>query len=280
MITPSEEAYITQHAYVPEQLPHYVTTISRTEPFLIGDFVAHMTGNLLIFVGYPLIPPFKEETLLATLNEAKARFEPTTISLLAPALPDSLHEFSQSQADKYYRLDLSLIHIHKKTRNMLTRAYREVTIGIGKFGREHKRLVNEFLDTHRLKNSERFIFQHIPDYAKCESALVFEARNARGDLVAFDIAEFRAQAYAFYMFNFRARKYRVPGVSDLLLANIIEYAQAESKRYVNLGLGINAGITFFKAKWGAEPFASHIASTQESKSLEPWEGLFDQLSRL
>ena len=52
MITASERAYIIENAYVPEHLPHYVTAISQTEPFLVGDFVVHVVGTQLVFVGY------------------------------------------------------------------------------------------------------------------------------------------------------------------------------------------------------------------------------------
>jgi hypothetical protein len=62
------------------------------------------------------------------------------------------------------------------------------------------------------------------------------------------------------------------------LAHIVERAQAEGKRYVNLGLGVNAGITFFKTKWGAAPFLKYIAFVQESQTLKPWSKLFDRLS--
>jgi hypothetical protein len=56
------------------------------------------------------------------------------------------------------------------------------------------------------------------------------------------------------MFNFRCRKRNVPGASDLLLHEIIEQARGQGKRFLNMGLGINDGVSFFKKKWGAEPF--------------------------
>jgi len=120
----------------------------------------------------------------------------------------------------------------------------------------------------------------VGEYAKCESALVFEARTAHGDLAAFDVAEFGAREYAFYMFNFRARRRSVPGASDLLLAHIIERAKAEGKGYLNLGLGIDAGVAFFKKKWGAAPFLGHIAYTQNVKTQPAWNEMLDQFSRL
>jgi hypothetical protein len=251
MITPSELAYIAGHAYVPEHLPHYVTAISQTEPFVIDDFVLHVSGTHLIFVGYPLTGNFNNEQMQESLDKAKARFKPVVVSVVAPALIGALKESALSPPDEYYRLDLLNLVIPRKTGSMLKRARRDVSVCIGKFGKEHMGLVTDLMRTHRLDNAMQFIFQRLHEYVTYDSAVVFEARTTHGDLAAFDVAEYGAKHYAFYMFNCRSREHKVPGASDLLLAHIIERAQAEGKRYVNLGLGINAGITFFKTKWGA-----------------------------
>ncbi|MFC1879686.1 phosphatidylglycerol lysyltransferase domain-containing protein [Chloroflexota bacterium] len=279
MITPSERAYIRKHAYVPEHLPDYVCAISQTEPFLIGDFVVHVSATHLVFVGYPLQKDQANPQMIAALDQAKARFNPAVTSVIAPDLPPTLEDYTPSPPDEYYRLDLSQLAISKKTRNMLRRARREVSISAGSFGREHKKLIKAFLHRSRFDRATRFIFQRASEYAKCDTAHVYEARTARGDLVAFDIAEFGAQAYAFYMFNFRSRKFKIPGVSDLLLAHIIERAQAEGKRYLNLGLGINAGIAYFKKKWGGTPFLKYTTWSQESPEQISWWQTLDQLSR-
>lgn len=280
MISPNELTYITDHAYVPEHLPHYVTAISRTEPFLLGNFVAHITGTHLVFVGYPLDETFEEAQLLKALEQAKSEFKPESIAIIAPARPGMLNGYTTSASDSYYRLELSGLRIPQKTRNMLTRARQEVNVMVGKFSREHKNLIEDFLRHHRLDEATKFIFQRVKEYAACATALIFEARNARGDLVAFDIAEFGARKYAFYMFNFRSRKHTIPGVSDLLLDHIIQHATVNGKLYFNMGLGINPGITFFKKKWGAIPFLAYIVGEQESKRRASWAEMFDQLSGL
>lgn len=276
MITPAEGAHIRAHAYVPEHLPHYVTAISQTEPFLFDDFVAHARGEHLIFVGYPLSENFDAAPMLAALARAQARLKPSVTSLLAPALPATLENCAPLPADEYYRLDLAQLAIPQKTRNMLTRARRELVARETKFNPEHKKLIEEFLRARRLDDATRSIFQRVPEYAK--GATLFEARDARGTLVAFDLADFGARAYAFYMFNFRSHRHAVPGASDLLLAHIIERAQAEGKRYINLGLGIDAGIAFFKRKWGGVPFLKHCACVQQSPRAA-WQILLDQSVR-
>lgn len=280
MITLSENRYITNHAHVPEHLPHYVSAISRTEPFLVGDFVVHVRESLLIFIGYPLNGPFNEAQFLDALADTKACFKPETVSLIAPTIPPVLQEYRPSASDAYYRIDLTRFSVSQKNRNMLARARQNLSVSIGGFDREHKKLIDSFLRQKRFDQNTKFIFQHIKEYARCETALIFDARNQRGDLVAFDVAEFGARNYAFYMFNFRSPKHHVPGVSDLLLAQIIEHARETGQRYINLGLGINPGVAFFKKKWGAVPFLDYVSAEQEANRQESWGELFDQLSGL
>jgi hypothetical protein len=178
----------------------------------------------------------------------------------------------------FYRLDLSTLRIPKKTRNMLKRARREVSVSIGEFGREHKRLIKDFTKTHTLDQDMRFIFRHVGKYAESRQAVVFNARLPQGDLVAFDIADFGADEYAFYMFNFRSSNHPVPGASDLLLAYIAVKAKTEGKHYLNMGLGIDEGITFFKKKWGATRFQNHVACRQELKTGVSWSDILDKLT--
>jgi hypothetical protein len=274
MITPPELAYIAEHAYVPEHLPHYVTAISRTEPFLIGDFVVYIIGDHLIFVGYPLDGNFDDARMLQTLGEAKKRFEPDIVSILAPEISGELKDCLQSQPDSYYRLDLSQLVIPNKTGNMLRRAGRDIIVSVGKFRWGHKRLFRNFMKTRSLDDATRFIFERVSKYARCDNVAVLDARNKRGDLVAFDIMDYSAQHYAFYMFNCRSRKYNIPGASDLLLAHAIERAQEQGKRYLNLGLGIDEGITFFKKKWGAARFLKCVSCVQESRIEQSAVGMF------
>lgn len=279
MITSSERAHIAEHAYVPEHLPHYVSAISRTEPYLFEDFVVHVADTLMIFIGYPLRGEHDEARLAATLDQARAQIKPAAVSLIAPTFPAALTDWSLAPRDAYYRLDVTQLGIPQKTRNMLARARRELTVGRGKFGGEHRRLIDDFLRAHRLDDATRFIFQRIAEYVKCDSAVIFEARTARGELAAFDVAEFGARAYAFYMFNLRSRQHAIPGASDLLLAHIVARARAEGKRFVNLGLGIDAGVAFFKRKWGATPFLDYVAGAQKISRAPAWSDLFEQLVR-
>jgi hypothetical protein len=278
MITPEQRVYLETHAYVPEHLPAYVTAITAVEPFLMDDMVVYVDRERLIFVGYPLQTVFDEDRMAETFEQARARFKPTVISVTAPAAPAGLSGGQESSPDSYYRLALSTLSVSQKLRNMLKRAGREVVVDKNKtFGRAHKRLIKEFLRAHRLPQATQLIFKNIPAYLKSESAWLFTARNRRGQLVAFDVADFGPKHYAFYMFNFYSRRHYVPGASDLLLAEIIAQARETGKKYINLGLGINPGVTFFKTKWGGVPFLPHISYIHEPTRTEIWADIFDSL---
>ena len=259
MITTAQENYIEHHAYVPEHIPEYVTPISQTEPHLFGDFLVYAKKGHLILVGYPLNEPFEEKRLVRALEDAVKRLKPESVSLIAPVIPPSLQNGLHSPTDHYYRLDLSTISISQKLRNMLRRAGRELSVGKNShFDQEHKKIVEEFLKSHSADEATRFIFQRIDTYvSSSRTASIFEARAGDGNLVAFDVAEFKPRDYAVYMFNFRSESLYIPGASDLLLSAVIKQAIAEGKKYMNLGLGINPGVAFFKEKWGGVPFLPH-----------------------
>ena len=256
MISTSQMKTILERAYVPEQVTDYVTAVSGAEPFLFGDFLVYRKENHLIFVGYPLSSAFDEQRIKKALDEAVNRFNPGRIVLTAPCIPALLYPMTSLSSDQYYRLELASLSVSQKVQNMVRRAERTLKVERRKtFNEEHEELVREFLTAHPVSQETRFIFERIPGYVgSTDTAWVFDARNERGDLVAFDVAEMGPKEYAFYMFNFTSRSRFVPGASDLLLHEIIRYAQEENKRYINLGLGINPGVAFFKQKWGGSPF--------------------------
>ena len=259
MITAAQEEYIERHAYLPEHIPGYVTAVSRTEAFLFGDFLAYAKKGQVILVGYPLGAPFDQKRMEEALEEAIKRLNPEQVSLMAPSLPASLEKTDHHPSDHYYRLDLSSVPVSQKLRNMLKRAGRELIVGQSThFDEEHKELVAAFLETRAVDDATRFIFQRIEQYvASSKTAAILNARTGGGELVAFDIADFKPRDYALYMFNFRSDSRYVPGASDMLLARVIEQAKRSGKKYINLGLGINPGVAFFKEKWGGIAFLPH-----------------------
>ena len=79
------------------------------------------------------------------------------------------------------------------------------------------------------------------------------------------------------MFNFSSGANYVPGASDLLLFEVIQQAEAEGKKYINLGLGINPGVTFFKEKWGGVAFLPYASCLYHPTRKEFLEALLQKL---
>lgn len=259
MMTPAEEEYIRDHAYLPEHIVGYGTAISGREPFLVEDHLCYVPPGVLIFIGYPLKGVFEAEKMDRVLAEAVKRFQPDRVALIAPAITQRTGE--RHPPDSFYRLDLQNLRIPSKVKNMVRRASRELTVEITRdFTPEHRKLVTLFQGSHTLDPGTGRIFEKIPEYlAAVPTARIVNARDDAGTIAAFDIADFWPKQYGIYMFNFRNPKKPVPGASDLLLHALFEYAREQGKSYLNLGLGLNEGVVFFKNKWGGKPFLRYEA---------------------
>ncbi len=279
MITAAQQDAVNNHAYIPEHLTHYVTAVTQAEPFLFDDFLAYAGDHRLIFVGYPLEKSFDEKRMGKNLEKAIKRFKPRNVALTAPVLPAFLRNDAHPPPDQYYRLDLSSLSVSQKLRNMLKRADRELSVKENAaFNKDHKQMITDFLKTHPVDEGTGFIFDRIDEYlSSSPNVRIFEARNKKDELVAFDVAEFTPKDYAFYMFNFSSGARYVPGASDLLLSEVIQEAKKARKRFINLGLGINPGVTFFKKKWGGVVFLPHAFCFYEPSPLEAIASLLQKL---
>jgi hypothetical protein len=271
MLTIEEHNLIYRHAYIPEHLPAYVEGISEAEPYLIGDFLCFVTGNRLVFIGYSLgIEGIEPNNTEQAYQSACDRFQPATVAVIAPWLWFPPQTCENQQKDDYYRLDLPIKHVHSEVDYMVRRAIREVQVGPGRFGGEHRQLITDFLSGHEVTQEQKVIFRRIPYYLDhSKTARLLEARRRDGTLAAFTITDIGSAEYAFYLFNFRSIKKSVPGVSDLLFYKMVRLAQSEGKRAINLGLGINPGLRRFKAKWGAIPFFPYTSCLVSRHPIEP-----------
>jgi hypothetical protein len=259
MISAAEAHFIWEHGYVPEHVPGYVTAVSGADPFLCGPYLCYMKRDHLIFVGYHL--PGSEESgdMAGEVEKATRTYKPNHLAVLGESSAIVPLQVLRDEADCYYRIDFSRWRLPQKVRNMISRAGRELSIEEGKaLGPEHLDLIAAFARTHQIDPQTESLYASIPHYlASAPAALAFTARERGGGIVAFDVAEFGTRDYAFYMFNFRRREQHVPGASDLLLYEIMEKARTQGKQFLNMGLGISDGVSFFKRKWGAEPFLSY-----------------------
>jgi hypothetical protein len=279
VITQAERRFIGEHAYVPEHVPEYVSAISGAEPHLVDDFVVYVGGGRLIFIGYPLERSFSTKSYEKSFRRALKRFEPEKVSLVGPDVPSSISKSASVSRDDYYRLEIENLRISQKVRNMLSRASKEIAVKKSRdFGEEHAALIDEFLMHHSVGEATRSIFERIAEYVRaCGTATLFDARSSDGKLAAFDVAESGAKDYLFHLFNFSSSRGYVPGASDLLMKEMISEASAQGKRFMNMGLGIDPGVTFFKTKWGGRPFLSYVGCEYAVPREQTIRALFDKL---
>ncbi len=266
MIREKELRWAKQQAYLPEHLIDYTVAVSGAEPYLHHGYACLLDRRRLIFIGYPLGRTSRKggQDIKRIFSGVCARFQPSTISVMAPHiwLPDEAYErFSQ---DVYYKLDLPIGDVAPKLEYMPRRA-REVQVGEGRFGREYRKLVERFIAGRQFTSGQKQIYRQMGRYLqKSRTARLLEARWLNR-LAAFIIVDLASIDYAFYMFSIRSTKIAVPGVADLLFKQMVETAQKADKKAINLGLGINAGIRYFKEKWGGRPFMPYISAVVRKK---------------
>jgi hypothetical protein len=252
MLSKEERLRIYRQAYIPEHLPDYVTAISGAEPILIENHLCYCHRRHMIFIGFPLGDPASNTA--SSYFSACERCKPATVSIIAPKIWLTKDDYEKQPPDSYYRLKLPLEAIRAEVAYMVRRARRDLVASYGKFGRVHKRLVKEFLKTRQLTPEQIYLFKHLHRYLNhSPSAVLLDVRKGNR-LAAFSVMDLGAADYAFYLFNFRSTKFKIPGASDLLFHEMVNIAQSKGKKSVNLGLAINAGNRRFKEKWGGAPF--------------------------
>ncbi len=256
MLSREEECLISRNAYIPEHIYPYVLLISGLEPFYYDPFLFYEKDDQVVLIGYPLEGEFDPELFLKLIGKLKKEKGFKKVSAISPSKIDELDPID---SDFYYLLDLKEVKVSQKTKNMLKRAKKEVKIEVEKkLTSEHLRLLEEFLSERNLGEKTSSIFRRMPAYVDSSPyAHVISARNGKGDLLAFNIFDTFSSSFSFYMFNVRSRRNYIPGTSDLLFEEMIRMAFENGKNFINLGLGINEGVRFFKEKWGGKRFLAY-----------------------
>ncbi len=264
-------------ALVPEQLAAYVRAVAGLRPYFVCGFAVYAQGDSAVLAGYPAAGtpwlqlfagaedyPAPVQGLDEAIDEVCGKKGLKRITVLAPRRPSAAPVGKVGYTEKrdcYLALKLPSVAggpdfsgvQNGKLRNMLRRAAREVKVRHEAWGEDCAALVKHYISNRALAGGTRHIFSQLQSYAGAPGISLFAARDGAGVLQGFCIADFTPLDTAFYMFAFRRRE-APPGTADLLLAALVEEAQAKGYAQVNLGLEINGGIAFFKRKWGARPF--------------------------
>jgi len=266
MLTSSQISEISSLAWVPEHLVEYVVAVTGNEPHLIGEYVCYSSASEVVIVGYPLRGSWQSESLGSCLDEVRQRFPRRRIIILAPDLPPIQGLKPRGRQDFYFKLELEDLRPKAKVRNMLKRASREIEVASGReISPEHMELMEEFLASKALGYEAEEVIRGIPKYvSQVDSSLLLSAWTHEGKLVAFTVGHLARGPWGFYMFNITSPSIRVPGACDLLLYKLISEAKERNKRFLNLGLGISEGVSFFKEKWGAWRFVPYKEAEYEA----------------
>ncbi len=261
-------------ALVPEQLPHYVQSVSALRPLQIGPCLGWRLADRLVLAAFPDTEPPYAPDALAAAEQAAAEAEKlpglSSIVVLAPFRPAVAPDDAHVVSDACWAVPLPAPEPSAKLRNMLRRARRDVTVAAGReWTPEHARLrdeaVRRFCDApgeRALSLEAASIFARIEDYiAAGPEVLLYSARRLDdGRLCACAVGDHTAYATAFYMFAFRDPS-APPGAADALVAALLEEAARRGQRRCNLGLGVHDGIRFFKKKWGARPWLPFLETS-------------------
>jgi hypothetical protein len=144
MMTPAEEAYALDKAYVPEHIVGLMAGISEAEAFLIEDHLSFGKDNWLIVVGYPLDRKFSQDRGEEIVRINLERFRPEFLWFIGPQVPASLSDScTERESDQYYELDLDQIRVKTSLRNATEKARRTLRVERAKvFSRENEKLVS------------------------------------------------------------------------------------------------------------------------------------------
>ena len=257
MISPRDEQYVRQKAYLPEHIVPLMTGLSEAEAFLREGHLFFVKEDGMIFIGYPLEGEFREEIFTRLLEKGQREFHPATIWFIAPRVPESLHDrVREREADDYYRLDLPLLRVKQSLEREVKKAGQVLRVEKDRaWSREHAALTREFLEKENLNPRVKELYLRMDRLlAHSETSLALSARDSKGVLSAFFVLEMGAQRFATYVVGCYSQSHYAPHASDLLFHEMIGLAREERKEYIHLGLGVNEGIRRFKRKWGGSPF--------------------------
>lgn len=256
MITPEQTRQVLEQAYVPEHDVGMMTLISGGEPFLFGRYLCFAGDDWMIVVGYPLEGAFRGEELARAVGDAWQRLGRASLWLIAPEVPASLAgPYEERESDHYYTLDLKGFEMTRRLGATVTRASRMLRVEREReITTAHQEIIGEMLEHERPAPRIRALFLSMAGYVpRSETAVVLSAKDSRGELAAFYVAELAPKHFATYMVGGRSRNRHIPGASDLLFFEMVKLAREHGKGYIHLGLGVNDGIRAFKTKWGGVP---------------------------
>ena len=132
MITPQEETYILEKAYVPEHIINLMGPISKGEPFLNEEHLGFVKDNWLILVGYPLDGNFSQARGERVVKQVVETFRPEVLWFIGPEiLPSLMNSCEERETDWYYTLDIEQARLKPSLHRVAEKASKELIVERG-----------------------------------------------------------------------------------------------------------------------------------------------------
>lgn len=271
---------ILARAVVPEHSAAFMQAISGGRVLVRDHFVFYAAEDWLMAIAYPLRDggEYSHQRFEAALADALRETGATACFAAGPDLPPRLAD-SVLERDVFYTLPADA-PIPPRLRGPVRKARERLRIDETRdFGPQHRRLWAEFMSRAVLRANVRELFARTPQMLAAEGADVRLLNAWDGErLVACLVLDYSTPAFVSYIVGARARTHPVPHAGDALFAVMLEKARDAGRAFVQLGLGVNEGITRFKRKWGGTPQLAYVmAQWQEQARADVRKVVLDEL---
>ena len=272
--------HILARAVVHEHSAPFMQAVSGGRVLLVDHFVFYAAEDWLMAIAYPLRDggEYSHQRFEAALSGALRETGATACFAVGPDLPPRLAG-NVLERDEFYTLPADA-PVPPRLRSPVRKARERLRIDeTREFGPQHRRLWAEFMGRAVLRANVRELFARTPQMLAAEGADVRLLNAWDGDrLVACLVLDYSTPAFVSYIVGARARSHPVPHAGDALFAVMLEKARAAGCDFVQLGLGVNEGITRFKRKWGGAPQLSYVmAQWQERPRADVHKVVLDEL---
>lgn len=251
---------ILARAVVPEHSAPFMQAVSGGRVLMVDNFVFYAAEDWLMAIAYPLRDggEYSHQRFEAALSGALRETGATACFAVGPDLPPRLAD-NVLERDEFYTLPADA-PVPPRLRSPVRKARERLRIDeTREFGPQHRRLWAEFMGRAVLRANVRELFARTPQMLAAEGADVRLLNAWEGDrLVACLVLDYSTPAFVSYIVGARSRSHPVPHAGDALFAVMLEKARAAGCDFVQLGLGVNEGITRFKRKWGGAPQLSYV----------------------
>lgn len=252
--------YARLHARVPEHSPGLMSALSGGSVFFEGSYMFVADGAWLAAIGYPLTGSYSHSDFGDALGRALERTGAGQCWAIGPDMPPHLSG-SIIERDRFYVLSVRAGQ-PRGLRGPISRLAERLTVSEGDvFTPEHRRLWAEFTGDS-MRGAAAPMSGHVSGlYARTPAAVaagggtlrLLDARDGSGRLVASLLLDYGPCNFVSYVLGAHSRECYVPHATDMLFWHMLDRARGAGRRFVHLGLGVNAGILRFKLKWGVRP---------------------------